>query len=138
MQTILKQPERVVYALTSHVTASYLSKEVFLWALARVIVSMYKSLVLFLFLSCSSAPPGQLPHHGIVCAQDLYEKECEMQLQTRVQEETNERKNALEAYVYSLRAKLSDQLARFVTDDDKSRILQRLEEMEVHTLVLSI
>lgn len=52
-------------------------------------------------------------------------------LQARVQEETSERKNALEAYIYSLRNKLYDQLSPYVTDDAKSALLAKLEEMEV-------
>ena len=48
-----------------------------------------------------------------------------------MQEETSERKNALEAYIYSLRNKLYDALAPYVTDDAKAALLGRLEEMEV-------
>ena len=54
-----------------------------------------------------------------------------MALQDRVQEQTNEAKNALEAYVYGLRNKLYDQLSDFVTDDFKESTSKRLEQMEV-------
>lgn len=54
-----------------------------------------------------------------------------MALQDRVQEQTNEAKNALEAYVYGLRNKLYDQLSEFVTDDFKESTSKRLEQMEV-------
>lgn len=54
-----------------------------------------------------------------------------MALQDRVQEQTNEAKNALEAYVYALRNKLYDQLSEFVTDDFKESTSKRLEQMEV-------
>ncbi|KAL3152123.1 hypothetical protein ABBQ32_001221 [Trebouxia sp. C0010 RCD-2024] len=60
----------------------------------------------------------------------LYEKECNMALQDRVQEQTNEAKNALEAYVYGLRNKLYDQLSEFVTNDFKESTSKRLEQME--------
>lgn len=62
--------------------------------------------------------------------QALYEKECSMALQDRVQEQTNEAKNALEAYVYSLRNKMHDALADFVTDDWKESTSKQLEQME--------
>ena len=61
----------------------------------------------------------------------MYEKECEMALQDKVQEETAERKNALEAYIYSLRNKLCDRLADYVTTTDKENINQKLEAAEV-------
>ncbi|DBB16364.1 hypothetical protein WJX82_007687 [Trebouxia sp. C0006] len=60
----------------------------------------------------------------------LYEKECHMALQDKVQEATNEAKNALEAYVYSLRNKLYDQLSDYVTDDFKESTSRKLEQME--------
>ena len=63
--------------------------------------------------------------------QVLYEKECHMALQDKVQEATNEAKNALEAYVYSLRNKLYDQLSDYVTDDFKESTSRKLEQMEV-------
>ena len=54
-----------------------------------------------------------------------------MALQDRVQEETSERKNALEAYIYSLRNKLSDVLTPYVTEEDRAALLDRLEKAEV-------
>ena len=66
--------------------------------------------------------------------QGLYEKECQMALQDRIQEETNEVKNALEAYVYSLRGKLADAYADYSTEQERSTASQQLEKMEVGTL----
>lgn len=66
--------------------------------------------------------------------QELFEKECQMALQDKVQEETSERKNALEAYIYSLRNKLSDQLAAYVTDDERADLSDRLEKAEARPL----
>ena len=58
-----------------------------------------------------------------------------MALQDRVQEQTNEAKNALEAYVYGLRNKLYDALSDYVTDDFKESTSKKLEQMEVrHSL----
>lgn len=44
---------------------------------------------------------------------DLHEKEVAMQAADRLQEETNDRKNALEAYIYAMRNKLHDGLAPY-------------------------
>ena len=54
-----------------------------------------------------------------------------MALQDRVQEETNEKKNALEAYIYSLRGKLSEQLAPFASASERTSLDKLLEDMEV-------
>ena len=43
--------------------------------------------------------------------QDYIEEEGNLELQKKRQDETNERKNAVEAYVYMLRSQLSDALA---------------------------
>ena len=63
--------------------------------------------------------------------QELFEKECQMALQDRVQEETSERKNALEAYIYSLRNKLADSLATYVTESEAESVRQKLDTAEV-------
>ena len=68
--------------------------------------------------------------------QALFEKECHMALQDKIQEATNEAKNALEAYVYSLRNKLYDQLSDYVTDDFKESTSRKLEQMEVGSSTL--
>lgn len=62
--------------------------------------------------------------------QGMFEAECELALQAKVQEETNERKNALEAYVYSLRNKLYDAWAPYVKEDDRARIVKQTEDLE--------
>lgn len=56
-----------------------------------------------------------------------------MALQDKVQEETSERKNKLEAYIYSLRNKLSEQLVEYVTDAEREDVSQRLEAAEVRS-----
>lgn len=60
-----------------------------------------------------------------------------MALQDKIQEETSERKNALETYIYSLRNKLCDRLADYVTADESSDLSQKLEAAEVLLLQMS-
>ena len=59
-----------------------------------------------------------------------------MALQDKVQEATNEAKNALEAYVYALRNKMYGQLSEYVTDDFKDSTSRKLEQMEVVAVLL--
>ena len=54
-----------------------------------------------------------------------------MALQDKVQSETADMKNKLEAYIYSLRNKLYDRLSDYVTESEKSDISQKLEAAEV-------
>ncbi|KAG2501566.1 hypothetical protein HYH03_000072 [Edaphochlamys debaryana] len=61
---------------------------------------------------------------------DYFEKECQMQAADRLQEETNERKNALEGYVYELRNKLSDAYAPFIKPADREALSAQLNAME--------
>ncbi|PAN17560.1 hypothetical protein PAHAL_3G140000 [Panicum hallii] len=58
------------------------------------------------------------------------EKEYEMALQDRVMEETKEKKNAVEAYVYDMRNKLYDKYGDFVTPEDKEGLIAKLQEVE--------
>ena len=61
-----------------------------------------------------------------------------MALQDKVQEETSERKNALEAYIYKLRNSLANNLADYVTEAERADLSDRLEKAEVrHSLILS-
>lgn len=65
--------------------------------------------------------------------QDYIEVEGNIELQKKRQDETNERKNAVEAYVYGLRNQLSDQLAPFVTEQEQSTVSDKLNQTEVRT-----
>ncbi|XP_015608782.1 97 kDa heat shock protein isoform X2 [Cephus cinctus] len=60
------------------------------------------------------------------------EKECKMIAEDRQEKERIDARNALEEYVYDLRAKLSDedQLATFVTESDREAICRELDETE--------
>ncbi|KAI7745049.1 hypothetical protein M8C21_002250 [Ambrosia artemisiifolia] len=62
--------------------------------------------------------------------QKAVEKEFEMALQDRVMEETKDKKNAVEAYVYDMRNKLHDKLHEFVTDSDREAFIAKLQETE--------
>ncbi|GIL79849.1 hypothetical protein Vretimale_12448 [Volvox reticuliferus] len=61
---------------------------------------------------------------------DYFEKEHQMQAADRLQEETNERKNALEGYVYDLRNKLYDVYAPYIKETDKEALQGKLTAME--------
>ncbi|KAF5726891.1 putative Heat shock 70 kDa protein [Tripterygium wilfordii] len=62
--------------------------------------------------------------------QKAVEKEFEMALQDRVMEETKDKKNAVEAYVYDMRNKLSDKYQEFVTDSQREELTATLQEVE--------
>ncbi|XP_076945364.1 heat shock 70 kDa protein 15-like [Bidens hawaiensis] len=62
--------------------------------------------------------------------QKAVEKEFEMALQDRVMEETKDKKNAVEAYVYDMRNKLHDKLYEFVTDSERELLITKLQETE--------
>ncbi|KAL2714577.1 97 kDa heat shock protein isoform X1 [Vespula squamosa] len=61
------------------------------------------------------------------------EKECKMIAEDRQENERIDARNALEEYVYDLRAKLTDdyQLATFVTETDKDGLSRTLDETEI-------
>ncbi|XP_062089412.1 heat shock 70 kDa protein 14-like [Humulus lupulus] len=58
------------------------------------------------------------------------EKEFEMALQDRVMEETKDKKNAVEAYVYDMRNKLNDKYEEFVTPSEKEELINKLQVVE--------
>ncbi|KAL6607734.1 hypothetical protein ACP70R_040797 [Stipagrostis hirtigluma subsp. patula] len=62
--------------------------------------------------------------------QKAVEKEYEMALQDRVMEETKEKKNAVEAYVYDMRNKLYDKYNDFVMPEEKEGLIAKLQEVE--------
>ncbi|XP_019455356.1 PREDICTED: heat shock 70 kDa protein 15-like isoform X3 [Lupinus angustifolius] len=65
-----------------------------------------------------------------VDVQKAVEKEFEMALQDRVMEETKDKKNAVEAYVYDMRNKLNDKYEEFVTAPEKEGFIAKLQEVE--------
>ena len=67
-------------------------------------------------------------------SQDYIELEGNIELQKKRQDETNERKNAVEAYVYNLRNQLADALSQYVTEAEQASISSKLTETEVRHL----
>ncbi|KAL2487570.1 Heat shock 70 kDa protein 14 [Forsythia ovata] len=62
--------------------------------------------------------------------QKVVESEFEMALQDRVMEETKDKKNAVEAYVYDMRNKLNDKYHEFVMDSEREQFIAKLLEVE--------
>uniref|UniRef100_A0A6V7QR45 Heat shock 70 kDa protein 14 n=1 Tax=Ananas comosus var. bracteatus TaxID=296719 RepID=A0A6V7QR45_ANACO len=80
----------------------------------------------------TNVPVAELVY-GAIAAEDLQkavEKEFEMALQDRVMEETKDKKNAVEAYVYDMRNKLNDKYHDFVTPTEKEELMAKLQEVE--------
>ncbi|XP_057527143.1 heat shock 70 kDa protein 15-like [Amaranthus tricolor] len=77
-------------------------------------------------------PVAELVYGGLSqeAVQKAAEKEFEMALQDRVMEETKDRKNEVEAYVYDMRNKLYDKYNEFVTPSEKDEFIARLQEVE--------
>lgn len=80
----------------------------------------------------TNIPVAELVYGGMlpVDVQKAVEKEFEMALQDRVMEETKDRKNAVEAYVYDMRNKLCDKYQDFVTDSEREQFTFKLQETE--------
>ncbi|KNA11575.1 hypothetical protein SOVF_133880 [Spinacia oleracea] len=79
-----------------------------------------------------TVPVSELVHGGLSQGdlQKAVEKEFELALQDRVMEETKDRKNAVEAYVYDMRNKLNDKYHDFVDPSEKEKFIARLQEVE--------
>ncbi|KAL8223659.1 hypothetical protein R6Q57_019134 [Mikania cordata] len=80
----------------------------------------------------SNIPVSEMVYGAMLPAdlQKAVEKEFEMALQDRVMEETKDKKNAVEAYVYDMRNKLHDILHDFVTDSERETFITKLQETE--------
>uniref|UniRef100_A0A2P2MNV3 Uncharacterized protein MANES_04G123400 n=1 Tax=Rhizophora mucronata TaxID=61149 RepID=A0A2P2MNV3_RHIMU len=80
----------------------------------------------------TNIPVAELIYGGMLPAdvQKAVEKEFEMALQDRVMEETKDKKNAVEAYVYDMRNKLTDKYQDFVTDSEREQFTAILQEVE--------
>ncbi|WWC86432.1 uncharacterized protein L201_001309 [Kwoniella dendrophila CBS 6074] len=61
---------------------------------------------------------------------DLTEKEGKMHSEDKLVMETEDRKNALEEYVYEMRGKLEDRYSAYVQSQEKSDLLSGLQEAE--------
>ncbi|CAI9766097.1 unnamed protein product [Fraxinus pennsylvanica] len=80
----------------------------------------------------TSVPFTELVYGGMAAAdlQKAVEKEFEMALQDRVMEETKDKKNAVEAYVYDMRNKLNDKYHQFIVDSEREQFISKLQEVE--------
>uniref|UniRef100_A0A7N0UXK2 Uncharacterized protein n=1 Tax=Kalanchoe fedtschenkoi TaxID=63787 RepID=A0A7N0UXK2_KALFE len=80
----------------------------------------------------TNIPVVELVYGGIPSSdlQMAVEKEFEMALQDRVMEETKDKKNAVEAYVYDMRNKLYDKYQEFVTESEKDVLIAKLQDVE--------
>lgn len=80
----------------------------------------------------TNIPVAELIYGGMPPAdvQKAVEKEFEMALQDRVMEETKDKKNAVEAYVYDMRNKLHDKYQDFVTASEREDFSAKLQEVE--------
>ncbi|WIA27991.1 hypothetical protein OEZ86_010580 [Tetradesmus obliquus] len=61
---------------------------------------------------------------------EFFEKEGQMAAADKLQEDTNEAKNALEAYIYDLRNKLYEALGQYVQEADREALSAQLSSME--------
>ncbi|KAJ4808696.1 hypothetical protein LUZ62_021262 [Rhynchospora pubera] len=80
----------------------------------------------------TTIPVSELVHGGMTSGnlQKAIEQELEMALQDRIVEETKEKKNVVEAYIYDMRNKLSDKYLEFVVDKEREDIVAKLQETE--------
>ncbi|KAI4329269.1 hypothetical protein L6164_021553 [Bauhinia variegata] len=80
----------------------------------------------------TNLPVAELVYGALapVDVQKAVEKEFEMALQDRVMEETKDKKNAVEAYVYDMRNKLHDKYQEFVTDSQREQFIAKLQVVE--------
>ncbi|KAJ8773477.1 hypothetical protein K2173_004307 [Erythroxylum novogranatense] len=80
----------------------------------------------------TNIPVDELVYGGLPLTdvQKAVEKEFEMALQDRVMEETKDKKNAVEAYVYDMRSKLGDKYHEFVTDPEREQFMSKLQDVE--------
>ncbi|WJX42853.1 hypothetical protein P8452_30036 [Trifolium repens] len=80
----------------------------------------------------TNVPVAELVYGAMapVDVQKALEKEYEMALQDRVMEETKDKKNAVEAYVYDMRNKLNDKYHEFVIASEREALTAKLQEVE--------
>ncbi len=59
------------------------------------------------------------------------EREAEMIMEDKLVADTEDKKNELESSIYELRGKIDEQYSEFASDDEKSKLREKLEEVEV-------
>ncbi|KAI9715604.1 MAG: Heat shock protein hsp88 [Candelaria pacifica] len=58
------------------------------------------------------------------------EKENAMFMEDKLVADTEDKKNELESYIYELRGKIDDQYSEFASEDEKSKLKEKLEQSE--------
>jgi heat shock protein 4 len=66
------------------------------------------------------------------------EREAEMNMADKLIADTEDRKNALEEYIYDTRGKLDDMYANYASEDEKTKFREMLDAAEVHSLLFNI
>jgi heat shock protein 4 len=61
----------------------------------------------------------------------LAEKENAMFMEDKLVADTEDKKNELESYIYELRGKIDNQYAEFANEDEKAKLKEKLEKVEV-------
>ena len=61
------------------------------------------------------------------------EREAEMTVADKLIADTEDRKNALEEYIYDTRGKLDDMYAEYASEDEKTKFREMLDAAEVWT-----
>ena len=59
------------------------------------------------------------------------EKESQMFMEDKLVADTEDKKNELESYIYELRSKIDEQYAEFASEEEKSKLKEKLEQSEV-------
>ena len=62
------------------------------------------------------------------------EKEGAMFMEDKLIADTEDKKNELESYIYELRSKIDEQYSEFASDEEKSKLKEKLEQSEVRLL----
>ena len=61
----------------------------------------------------------------------LAEKENQMIMEDKLVADTEDKKNELESLIYELRGKIEDVYAEFANEDEKAKLREKLEQIEV-------
>lgn len=64
------------------------------------------------------------------------ERENAMMMEDKLVADTEDRKNELESYIYELRGKIDDQYSEFASDEEKTKVREKLDEVEVSYLAI--
>ena len=59
------------------------------------------------------------------------EKEGAMFMEDKLVADTEDKKNELESYIYELRGKIDEQYSEFASDEEKTKLKEKLEQSEV-------